>query len=130
MVPLAMLFTFVTGLVGFVLPALATLMGVVAYGFLAYIILLASWFANLPFASFVVPAFPFPIMVLAYIGIGYALYRFHIYQMQREPSIDYSPIAGWTIVDEATLKLQLKQKERPDGERSLGDNNHAPIFFR
>ena len=130
MVPFAMLFSFLTGLVGFVLPALAALVGVVAYGFLAYLILLATWFADIPFAAFVVPAFPFPVMVILYIGIGLALYRFHTWTLHKVPAIDYTAVAGWTIVEEETLKQQLKQKERPDAERSLGEEGSTPIFFR
>lgn len=130
LVPFAMLFSFLTGLMGFILPALATLLGVVAYGFLAYIILLATWFADIPFAAFVVPAFPFPVMVILYIGIGLALYRFHRWTLHKVPAIDYTAVAGWTIVEEEALKQELIQKERPDAERSLGEEGSTPIFFR
>ena len=130
LVPFAMLFSFLTGLMGFILPALATLLGVVAYGFLAYIILLATWFADIPFAAFVVPAFRFPVMVILYIGIGLALYRFHIWTLHKVPAIDYTAVAGWTIVEEEALKQELIQKERPDAERSLGEEGSTPIFFR
>jgi competence protein ComEC len=130
LVPFAMLFSFLTGLVGFVMPSLATLLGVVAYGFLAYIIVLATWFADIPFAAFVVPAFPFSVMVIFYIGIGYALYRFHMGTLHKVPTIDYSAVTGWTIIEEETLKHQLAQKERPHSERSLGEEGSTPIFFR
>lgn len=129
-VPLAMLASFVTGLLGFILPALATLTGVVAYGFLAYIILIATWFANLPFAAFAVPAFPFALMVISYLGIGFALYRFHVQVVHKVPAIDYSTVAGWTIVEEESFRQHLPQKERPVDERSLFATEHPPIFFR
>ncbi|MBY0537952.1 ComEC family competence protein [Patescibacteria group bacterium] len=129
-VPFAMLLSFLTGLLGFILPALATLVGVVAYGFLAYIIVLATWFADLPFAAFIVPAFSFPVMMIFYIGIGYALYRFYVYQSRNVQAIDYSAVAGWTIIEEEILKQQLLQKERPRAERSQEKEGHVPIFFR
>jgi competence protein ComEC len=102
-VPLAMLSTFFTGLIGLVAPGLATLFGVVAYVFLAYIITVATWFASLPFAMFVVPTFSFGVMCLAYVGIGYVVYKLYRRTHGSTSKIDFSLVEGWTIEEEGSL---------------------------
>jgi competence protein ComEC len=129
-VPLAMLATFLTGLAGFVFPALATVLGIAAYGFLTYIILIATWFANIPFAALVVPAFPFSLMVVAYVCIGYVVYRWYYHHTPTPVPIDYTEVATWTIVEEASLHELHKPKERSASERSLHDGGETPVFFR
>ncbi len=59
MVPVAMLLTFITGLVSIVFPALVAIVAFPTYWSLRYIIDIAVWFADLPLASFIVPPFPF-----------------------------------------------------------------------
>jgi hypothetical protein len=84
-------------------PSLATLLGVIAYGFLAYIITIATWFAALPFAMFVVPTFSFGVMCLAYVGIGYVVYRLYRLTHSSTSKIDFSSVEGWTIEEEGSL---------------------------
>jgi competence protein ComEC len=66
MVPVAMGLSFFTVVFGAFLPMIASLIGFLASMSLSYIIVTATLFASLPFASFVVPAFPFWAAVLAY----------------------------------------------------------------
>ncbi|MAJ97263.1 hypothetical protein CL644_00170 [bacterium] len=65
-IPLAMLFVFLTGVVGMVFQPLALLFGVIAYAFLSYVILLVEFFADVPFAVMSLPTFSFAFVVLAY----------------------------------------------------------------
>lgn len=73
-VPLAMLLTFLTGLVAFLSSTLATLLAFLTYIPLWYIIAMAEWFGALPFASFTVPAFPFWLVTLSYVVIALVLW--------------------------------------------------------
>ena len=74
-VPLAMLLSFLAGMVGFVSGALALPIAFCAYILLKYIIVAAEVSAMIPFASVPVPAFPFWVVVLAYMVMGYVLVR-------------------------------------------------------
>jgi competence protein ComEC len=127
-VAVAMLATFLTGIVGFILPPLATVLGVIAYGFLVYIISIATWFAALPFAAFVVPEFPFVIMVFMYVLIGFGVYKLSHRANTGLPVIDFSEIEGWTIVEEEALQENQNTKERTSAVRP--DKDITPIFFR
>ncbi len=93
MVPAAMLLSFLTGLAAFIFPPLASILALVTYVSLAYIIHLAEWFSALPLAAFVVPAFPFWL-----VPIGYALIAWCLWRLDREPD----PLKSWTIVEEKT----------------------------
>lgn len=93
-VPLAMGLVFGSGMLGFLSPGLALPMAWVANIVLAYIILTAEWFAALPFASFVVPEFPFWVVVVSYGLMGLGLW----YLEKRQQA---GILAGWTIEDEA-----------------------------
>jgi competence protein ComEC len=73
-VPFAMLFTFLTGFTGLLIPAFGKLFGFIAYLLLEYIMRIAEFFGGLPIASFNVAAFPFWIVVLAYACLGYLLW--------------------------------------------------------
>jgi hypothetical protein len=130
LVPLAMLATFLTGMIGLVFPTLADIFGVLAFVFLAYIIQIATWFAALPFASFIVPAFPFPVMVLAYVLIGWCFYTLRRRSTQSRPAIVLTEVANWTIEEESAVWATQKAKERPLTERSQTDGDATPIFFR
>lgn len=74
MVPIAMLLTFVTGVVGFVIPALAPLLVYPTVFSLQYIIEIARFFASFSFASFVVPAFSVWVVPASYAVIGAVLW--------------------------------------------------------
>lgn len=88
MVPVAMLLTFITGMVGFISLSLATKLAYLPYLSLAYIINLAEWFGNLPFAYFTVPAFPFWLVPVAYFFIILLLWY-----LNQEPD----ELSGWEI---------------------------------
>lgn len=73
MVPIAMFLTFFVGVSGFISPFLASAVGFLGYISMNYIILVAEFFASLPFASFSVPAFPFWVVVALYAGLAVLL---------------------------------------------------------
>lgn len=128
MVPVAMLATFIAGVIGFISPAAATVVGVIATGTLTYIITIATKVANLPFASFVVPAFPFILVIVAYVILGYWLYTYRTRPEKSLLTLDTSSVAGWTVVDEEALFLLLKEPE--PSPRPLPKVQTLPIFFR
>ena len=74
-VPFAMLFVFLSGMIGFMSTMFALPFAYSAYLLLEYIIAIAEWFAALPFAALIVPAFPFWITIIAYALMAYAMYR-------------------------------------------------------
>jgi len=105
-VPLAMLFAFLSGMFGFAFSLLGTIFGFVAYGMLGYIISVATFFAGIPFASFAVPTFPFWIVVVAYGVIGLVLWKYrlredvpHISKIKKENGVPEVDISEWTIED-------------------------------
>ena len=91
MVPVAMLMTFITGMVGFVSTTLALPLAYLTYLSLSYIIVVAEWFGALPFAAFTVPAFPFWL-----VPVGYALIAYGLWRVSQEPD----PLADWVIEEE------------------------------
>lgn len=97
MVPISMLLTFLTGMVAFLSPALAVPLAFLDYLSLSYISGVAVWFAKLPFASFIVPSFPFYLVPMAYAGMGYFIWRF-IYREKGDEEL-----VGWTIVEEREI---------------------------
>ena len=76
MVPVAMLASAVAGLAGALLPAIAPVIALPAYGLLSYVIGVVEVASDLPLAAFSVPAFPNYIALAAYAAMGYALYRY------------------------------------------------------
>jgi len=97
MVPVAMFLTFVTGMISFVSLTLALPFAYATYLSLNYILLVANFFADLPFASFIVPAFPFWLVVFSYVVIAYLLYKLSERKVNQVPNDD---LKGWTIVEE------------------------------
>ena len=102
-----MLLTFITGMVSFVLPGLALYLGLITQISLMYIVRVAEWFAALPFASFVVPAFPLWLMFVSYALLGYFLWR---YQQKNLSQPETGSLANWTIVEEADFVKSLDSK--------------------
>lgn len=90
MVAVAMLLTFLTGIVSFVSVALVAPLAFVTYLSLSYIIIIAEWFAELPFASFTVSAFSFWFVPCAYAVLAYIFWR-----IKQEPD----ELKGWVIVE-------------------------------
>ena len=70
LVPPAMLASAVAGAIALVIPFIAPVAGLPAYALLLVIVKLARGFAALPFAAVTLPAFPFPVVIAAYMGIA------------------------------------------------------------
>jgi len=112
MVPVAMLLTFLTGVVGFLSASLALPLAYATHLSLSYIIVVAEWFAGLPFSSYVVPPFPAWFMVLSYAALGYGVWWWH--QRSKLPALamhDRDALAGWTIEE-----VGAEPKTEPAGE--------------
>ena len=128
LVPVAMLTTFITGVLGLVFPTLAGVVGVGAYFTLAYIIQTATWFAALPYAAFMVPAFPFYFVAVAYMLIGFVLYLITIRARPTAAVVDTSSIDNWTVIEEVEdgeAESGRERSSRPETKVAT-----LPIFFR
>lgn len=110
MVSIAMLTTFVTGMLGFVSTTLSVLLAYVAYLSLAYIILIVESFARLPFASVTFPEFSFLIVIGAYGIIAYVLWWL-IERNKNSASVAFSKLIRWTIVDEEVYITTLASEK-------------------
>jgi competence protein ComEC len=117
-VPLAMLLTFFTGVIGLVFPPVASIVGFVATISLNYILWVADWFADLPFASIIVPEFSLASVLLAYFIIGLILYF-----LSKKSARGTDSLTGWKIVEE-TEKVGEQSSPTPIDQKDL------PIFFR
>lgn len=69
-VPPAMLFSFIAGVVGIIVPSIALWAGFPAYALLSYIICIAEFSASLPFAHVLIPEFPVVLLLLMYVAIA------------------------------------------------------------
>jgi competence protein ComEC len=101
-VPFAMLGSFVAGTLWYVLPTIALATGYLTQILLSYIIVVASFFANLPFATVQVGAVMVWWVPVLYGGL-FLLYRWVI--IRRESS-DYE-FSDWEIVEEVSLKTKV-----------------------
>lgn len=72
-VPIAMAASFLAGIVGMLAPGIAPVVGVPAYLALRYIIMVAEVSARIPYASVVLGAFPFALVLVAYAGIAFLI---------------------------------------------------------
>ena len=116
-VPLAMLATFLAGVVALFSTTLATPFAVVAHVVLTYITTLATYFATIPFASVSVTTFTLPWVFVLYGVIATTLLWF-----SRRKGNDTNETADWTIEEE---------NEIPDKEqRSLSGKPKVPIIVR
>lgn len=125
MVPVAMLLTFLTGVIGLVSASLGGFLAIPTYFSLQYILSIASWFAGLPFASFVVPPFPFYVVPLAYAFIGLLLFYLN-------RGINAAPSAtldGWVIESEDEVRIRIAAESRSDSAASKL-HGATPAFFR
>ncbi len=119
MVPVAMLLTFITGIIGLASIEVAGIVGYAATISLNYILWVAGWFASLPFASVVVPEFSAMGVVISYILMAGVLWWLSSERVPKEKSL-----SGWEIVEE---------KEPDLGEEKLSpksDSDDRPAFFR
>lgn len=118
MVPVAMLLTFLTGLVGLAHSGAATAIGFLAYLSLSYILVVAEWFSSLPFAAYEVPAFHWLVMVVSYVVLGWLFWKFT--NSSTNPADEKAgDLSGWTIVEE---------KEEDSGR--YPESSDVPVFFR
>jgi len=76
LVPLAMAASALAGLAGFLVPSLAPVAGLPAYALLSYIIAVVESSSALPLAAFSLPAFPFAVVLLAYAGLVYLVWKY------------------------------------------------------
>jgi len=147
LVPVAMLLTFIVGMVGFISLPLAAVLSLPAYASLMYIVWVAEWFAALPFASFVVPAFPFAVVPVSYLAIGALIYRYrHLLPeddfLSRTDVSDTAAVSSksiqgtdWTIeeeFDEPQREGELSKSKRTATQRAAvpREDKNLPIFFR
>jgi competence protein ComEC len=124
MVPPAMLLTFLTGLLGFFSVPLANLVGYAATLSLQYILLVAHYFATLPFATVTVPAFSAAVMLLLYLGMTIVWCWWN----NRSKEDDY--LAGWLIEEEGEAVVTKEKRVGELPSNSPTPKDELPIFFR
>jgi competence protein ComEC len=127
LVPFAMLFTFIAGLLGYVSVGLAAPIALLATLVLDSIIGIAQLAASWPLASYVVPPFPAYVVFLLYGLFGVLYYRLcHPVAETVGAKTSVTDFATWTIVDEETLVPKAAGTRVP---AAVGDPV-SPIFFR
>ena len=139
MVPIAMLLTFATGMLGFVSYNLAWLLSFPTYWSLTYVNNLALWFADFSLSSFVIPIFPFYIVVLAYVVMAIILWK----TFKPELGFGYGEMAEKLIInksdtpEKATKNFEdwiIKEEKDEDKKRSSTEHStpkeDTPIFFK
>ncbi len=120
-VPVAMLLTFITGMVGFVSVTLSSMVSFLAYVSLSYILYIAHFFAQLPFATVTIPEFSVLALFVSYAGIGAGLWFFNR-KTNTESSFD------WTIEEETDKQ---KSPDTFSNEKVSGDSGaNLPKIFR
>lgn len=103
-VPLAMLLTFVSGMVALLSPIAALPLAWLTSGVLSYILFVAVTVANIPHASFSVPAFSPLLLVPAY-ALLFGIWWYVVWYQQRPRAHHYAlnlELASWTIETETT----------------------------
>lgn len=115
-VPLAMFFTFVSGLLALVSIAIAMPFAYLASIILTYIIVVAETFANIPFAAITVPTFPSWTVLVMYLlpTLVYVWFK-HFRRVASE-------VDSW-VIEEETEKGATPKGVAPDSQEK-------PIFFR
>ncbi len=117
LVPIAMLLTFISGMVGLLSTTLGTMVGLSAYVSLGYIIAIPTFFASAPFAALTIPTFPFWVAALMYALLGYGIYRwFKRGDETKEEQKLASEFDEWTIEEEI--------EKSPEAQSASGD--HSP----
>jgi competence protein ComEC len=97
-VPVAMLLTFFTGILGPFSELVGTTLGFLAYLSLTYIIKVAEIFAAIPFSSVSISAFPFWIVPLVYLLLALWIKRVSAPPLLAPRSPE--DLSGWTIEEE------------------------------
>ncbi|MCD5381340.1 MAG: ComEC family competence protein [Candidatus Pacebacteria bacterium] len=115
-VPLAMLLTFITGLLGFIFIPLATLVGYLATLSLSYILVVAEWFGSATYASVSVPQFS--------VGGVFFMYVLMVsvwYLVKRYSNNSADTLSDWVIEEES---------ESESNKKSVASPTDLPIFFK
>jgi competence protein ComEC len=120
-VPLAMFGSFVAGLTAPLLYELALLFAYPTSWLLSYIIIVATWFAALPFATILLPLFSPLYIPLLYAAIA-AAYWYVFYRR----SSDTNSLHGWEVIAEEDV---LPTKNATVMAASPEEKD-IPIFFR
>jgi competence protein ComEC len=139
MVPVAMLLTFIMGMVSYFSVTLATIIAYPTYLSLSYIIELAWWFSKLSFASYVIPAFPWFVVPVSYAAMGYVLWKFHKPELafgegdlaekllHNKPPKEDQSLSDWQIEEEFDKEIPETKKA---ADKSTAPKDDTPIFFR
>lgn len=117
-VPFTMLLTFLSGLIALVSVPLALPISFLAYLTLRYIIEIATFFASLPLASFVIPPISAWWMLVMYVLLAYVVYRFKTGPVEKNETDD------WIIEEEEELSKTGATQNVAPAQPEL------PIFFR
>lgn len=126
-VPFAMLLTFITGVLALVSPALATLLSYPATLVLTYVIELARFFASVPYAAVPVPQFSFLWVLVAYVFLGYGVYRFTTAKSMDTPVGSEDAYSDWLIEEESVV---VERVEKAKAAVSLSDTAAFPLVPR
>jgi competence protein ComEC len=108
-IPFAMAASAIAGIAGLAFPTASVVIALPAYALLSYVIGMAEFFAHLPFAHLIIPAFPAVLLVPAYLGIGWL-----VRQLQKTAPKGKPP---------PVLFLAKKLN------RSVSRLNHAPVHI-
>jgi competence protein ComEC len=145
MVGVAMLLTFITGMVAFVSLPLANISAIPTHFSLLYIIECARFFAGVPYAVVSAPPFPVWLMAVAYGVMGVSWYmvtqKGKLVARSGDALLAHQVlprgIDTWTVVSEETVREQRAEK---DSSRVVGalaptikpvsPKDEEPIFFR
>lgn len=74
-IPTVMLFIFITGISGFILPTLSIIFGYITYLMLLYILSIIHFFGSLSFASVTIHSFPLLLVVFIYGGLLWWVFK-------------------------------------------------------
>lgn len=113
-VPAAMLLTFLAGLMGLVSIPLAGLVSYLATFTLNYILVVARWFADVPYAAVSIPAFSAGKVLLMYACMAMVWW----WIWRRKHQANDSTLRGWVIEEEGA------------GRRPAPETEKIPVFFR
>jgi predicted membrane metal-binding protein len=135
-VPVAMLLTFLTGVVALVAAPLSIPLSYGAYLVLMYIIGLATQLAALPYAMIEISTFPgwmIPLMYASIAALGYWRSRHDTLPASTVSNHDtkqqLSQVAKWTVVEELDVPTtnSIQTAKEP---ATVADSSETPIFFR
>ena len=116
-VPFAMFSAFIAGTIALLSPTIALPFGLVTSLLLSFIIIIATWFAALPFATVTVPAFSAYWILVLYAVMGSAYWFF-------QSRLKNVSVSDWEVVDEITLLKESGATQR------VAPQSDTPVFFR